>query len=347
MVRSSKISSVKQVFMKTLLLILFYMFCVESKSQSQSSGYVLWKSDGSVLLPSGTLALSNGSITLSGSIGVTGTRVTKIWSVDGEFTNMPTVGGTSLSSTFQASNAKLTAIAALANASGFLKNDGAGNFSYDNPAGSGTVTNTGTLTSNAVVLGNGGADTKVVSGVTTNGTAQLVLGVNTTTLGSVKMFGNTSGDATIQPAAVAGTATVLTLPITSGTLMLNTATSGVAATPTASGTTTVTHNLGRIPTIIRIYGLGGFTNNNSGVPTSQSQGRWTSSGNTCLFQRYDATAVTGAEPSETSTAFAIFVGTSNGNFVSGVIQNVTSTGFDIVWTETGTAVAQNYLWEAQ
>lgn len=37
------------------------------------------------------------------------------------------------------------------------------------------------------------------------------------TLGSVKMFGSTSGDVTIKPAAVAGTATVFQLPATNGT----------------------------------------------------------------------------------------------------------------------------------
>ena len=85
--------------------------------------------------------------------------------------------------------------------------------------GSGTVTATGgSLTSNSVVLGAGTTDTKVVAGITTDGISQLNLGVNTTTLGKVKMFGNTSGDATIQPAAVAGTATVLTLPAVTGTL---------------------------------------------------------------------------------------------------------------------------------
>jgi hypothetical protein len=85
--------------------------------------------------------------------------------------------------------------------------------------GAGTVTNSTTLTSNSVVLGNGTVDTKVVAGITTNGTAQLSLGVNATTLGSVKMFGNTSGDVTLQPAAVAGTATAITLPAASTTLI--------------------------------------------------------------------------------------------------------------------------------
>lgn len=59
---------------------------------------------------------------------------------------------------------------------------------------------------------------------------QATFGQNATTLGSIKLYGNTSGDATIQPAAAAGTATVLTLPATTGTLAL---TSGNVATATA------------------------------------------------------------------------------------------------------------------
>ena len=47
-----------------------------------------------------TLALGSNSITMSGSIGVTGTRVTKLWATDIESTNMPTVGGTSIAATF-------------------------------------------------------------------------------------------------------------------------------------------------------------------------------------------------------------------------------------------------------
>ena len=97
--------------------------------------------------------------------------------------------------------------------------------------GNGTVTASGgALTSNAVVLGAGTIDTKVSTGINTNGTAQLILGVNTTTLGSVKMFGNTSGDVTIQPNAIAGTGITLTLPATTGTL--------VTGGGTASGTNT-------------------------------------------------------------------------------------------------------------
>lgn len=54
----------------------------------------------------------------------------------------------------------------------------------------------------------------------TSAAPQLTLGVNATTLGSVKMFGNTSGDVTLRPTAAAGTATVLTMPSTTGTLAI-------------------------------------------------------------------------------------------------------------------------------
>lgn len=82
-------------------------------------------------------------------------------------------------------------------------------------AGSGTVTATGgSLTSNSVVLGAGTTDTKVVAGITTDGTSQLTLGVNTTTAGKVKLFGGTSGDVTLQTNAAAGTAVTATFPAT-------------------------------------------------------------------------------------------------------------------------------------
>lgn len=100
--------------------------------------------------------------------------------------------------------------------------------------GSGTVTATGgSLTSNAVVLGAGTTDTKVSTGLTTDGGSQLNLGVNATTIGKVKMFGNTSGDVTIQPTAAAGTATVQTLPATTGTLVNRVTTAnGISASNT-------------------------------------------------------------------------------------------------------------------
>lgn len=73
--------------------------------------------------------------------------------------------------------------------------------------GAGTVTNTGgALTSNAVVIGAGGNDTKVSTGITTNGASELDLGVSGTS-GVLGLNGSTSGKATITAPAIAGTTT--------------------------------------------------------------------------------------------------------------------------------------------
>ena len=90
-------------------------------------------------------------------------------------------------------------------------------------AGSTTLTLPATTTT---LAGLAVAQTFTAAQTFTSATPQLILGVNTTTLGSIQMFGNTSGDATIQPAAIAGTSTVLTLPAATDTL------AGIAATQT-------------------------------------------------------------------------------------------------------------------
>ncbi len=123
------------------------------------------------------------------------------------------------------------------NANDFLQTDGSGVLSWV-AGGTGTVTNTGgNLTADAVVLGAGTVDTKVVAGITTDGTSQLNLGVNATTLGAIKLFGSTSGDVTIKPAAVAGTSTVFQLPADNGTntYVLTTDGSGVTSWAAAGG----------------------------------------------------------------------------------------------------------------
>jgi hypothetical protein len=122
------------------------------------------------------------------------------------------------------------------------------------------------------------------------------------------------------------------------------ATSGVGATPTASGTVAVTHSLGKTPTIIRIYSGGGFTSNAAATPTTYSMGIWTSSGNHCVYQGINGTTTIAAA---TSATFAIYMITSAGNLISGVIQNVGATTFDIAFTETGTHTRGVYMWEAQ
>jgi len=116
------------------------------------------------------------------------------------------------------------------NTTTFLRGDG----TFATPTGGGTVTASGgSLTANSIVLGAGTTDTKVSTGITTDGASQVNLGVNATTIGKLKMFGNTSGDVTIQPTAAAGTATVQTLPATTGTLVNRVTTAnGVSASNT-------------------------------------------------------------------------------------------------------------------
>ncbi len=92
----------------------------------------------------GTLALGTADLTLTGSVGATGARATKVWATDIESTNMPTVGGVSLSSTFQGLDTQLTSLAALAyagNAGKFIRlNAGETDFEFATVSGSGTVT---------------------------------------------------------------------------------------------------------------------------------------------------------------------------------------------------------------
>jgi len=59
----------------------------------------------------GTLALGSSSMTITGSIGSTGSRVNKLWATDIESTNAPTVGGTALptaTSTTTLTNKRIT-----------------------------------------------------------------------------------------------------------------------------------------------------------------------------------------------------------------------------------------------
>lgn len=101
----------------------------------------------------------------------------------------------------------------------FLQTDGSGGLTWAAASGgSGTVTNTGgSLTNNSVVLGAGTNDTKVVAGITTDGTSKLNLGVAGSSVGSIDFRNATSGSITIQPTTGALGTITLTLPATSGT----------------------------------------------------------------------------------------------------------------------------------
>lgn len=94
-----------------------------------------------------------------------------------------------------------------------------GDGTWATPGGSGTVTNTGTLTASAVVIGNGTSDVKVVAGITTDAVSKINLGVAGSSVGSLVLANATSGTVTLSPPTGAlGTVTV-TIPAATDTLV--------------------------------------------------------------------------------------------------------------------------------
>jgi len=139
----------------------------------------------------------------------------------------------------------------------------------DGLVGGGTVTNTGTLTANSVVLGNGTVDVKVVAGIITDGTSKLTLGVAGTSVGSVGFKNATSGTITLQPVTGAlGTVTV-SLPATTTTL------AGLAVTQTFTLGNTFSLS-GATGSAITISGAGSTTN--AGLIFSGSTNQWINMG---------------------------------------------------------------------
>lgn len=126
-------------------------------------------------------------------------------------------------------------------------------------------------------------------------------------------------------------------------------TSGVSAGPGSSSTQTITHGLGKTPSIIRIHGVGFANAGASSSAPSVSNGTYNSSGNKCSYVTYTTGAVSGTPSS--SSVYAIYLQTtaSGGGIGTGVIGNITSTTFDIVWTTSGSTVPNDttFIWEAQ
>ncbi len=86
-----------------------------------------------------------------------------------------------------------------------------------------------------------GAAAAILVPVLALGQATHSVGTANTTLGILKLFGSTSGDVSVKPAAVAGTSTVFQLPATNGSNgeFLQTNGSGVTSWQTATGSGTV------------------------------------------------------------------------------------------------------------
>lgn len=134
-----------------------------------------------------SIGLGANSLTLTGSIASTGSRVTKGWFTDIESTNMPTVGGTSLSSTFQGLDTQLTSLAGLSyagNGGKYIRlNAGATDFELATVSGSGDVSKVGTPVNNQVGVWTGDG--------TLEGDTALTFDTTTDTLGTLAL--NISG----------------------------------------------------------------------------------------------------------------------------------------------------------
>ena len=120
--------------------------------------------------------------------------------------------------------------------------------------------------------------------------------------------------------------------------------SGTSAGPASSSTQTITHNLGRTPVVIRVHGIGEFTSDANGTAYSTAHGTYNATGNRCVYQ----TGTTTTRNPNASSTFAVYLDADNAtSTASGVIQNVTSTSFDIVWTASANVSTSTYfIWEA-
>lgn len=141
-----------------------------------------------------------------------------------------------------------------------------------------------------------------------------------------------------------GTNMVLQTPVAISRLYSN----GVNSFTGASATQTVTHNLTGIPKriIINAYSSGNNSVSAVSVSTGSSNGFWDVSGQGCAYVAISTNSV-----SATSNTQAVFVEAIASSGTSptfhGIIGNVTSTSFDIVWTtNTGNGTVY-FSWAAE
>lgn len=203
---------------------------------------------------SGTLALGVSDLTLTGSIGATGARATKVWTAALESTAMPTVSGTSLSSTFSpiAGSSSIVTVGTVTS--------GTWNATDIAVADGGTGRSTSTTAYGLIAAGTTatGAHQTLAAGATTEilvGGGASALPVWTTATGSGSPVRATS-PTLVTPLLGTPTSGVLTnctgLPLTTGvTGTLPVANGGTGETGTAwtSYTPTVTASAGTFTTV--------------------------------------------------------------------------------------------------
>jgi len=199
-------------------------------------------------------------------------------------------------------------------------------------------------TARTIGLNVGNANSWSAAQTFTSATPQVILGVNNTTLGSIKMFGNTSGDATIQPTSAAGTATVQTLPATTGTLVNRVTTgNGVSATNSDGA---LSFTLGAItPTSVNGHT---FTTGSSTF-TGTAAKTYTFPASTATVVGRVATAQIAATASATSTT-TLFTPPADGFYRIAIYLKITTTGTSpvagpvtITYTDALGSVAQSHV----
>lgn len=134
-----------------------------------------------------------------------------------------------------------------------------------------------------------------------------------------------------------------------GVAAIGSNTAGVSVGPASSSTQTVTHSLGRVPKNIHITGYGQLKGSGSSQSGGSTTGVYTTtSGNKCVYKSASTTA--NDNTFGTSSSFTVYLSGLTAAaaevHATGVVQNLTSTTFDIVWTvATDCSTATAFMWE--
>lgn len=165
------------------------------------------------------LTIANGVVTLAKMADIaTASFIGRVTAATGVPEALTATQATSLLNTFGALKGLVPANGGATTT--FLRADGV----FASPAGAGTVTNTGNLTLNSLVLGNAITDSKVVAGIVSDGVSKVTLGVAGVSVGGLLMANATSGTVELRPVAGALGTGVITVPAATDTMVLLAAT---------------------------------------------------------------------------------------------------------------------------
>lgn len=269
--------------------------------------------------PSGASTLnSSGNMSLAGTLTVAGAAITINNGVSGTATIRAASSGTPEPIVLPTSTGTNGQV---------LTTDGGSpqQLSWTTPAGGGTVTNTGgNLTSNAVVLGAGSADTKVVAGITSDGTSKIVLGVAGTSVGSVDFKNATSGTINIAPVTGALGTSNIVLPAASGTVAVastsSTATQALFATTTAGAPAYRAIATGDLPAALANQtSINGLAITGSTGTLTIANGKTLTASNTLTFTGTDSSSVAfggGGTVVYTGSDLSVFASTTSAQLAS-------------------------------